>query len=139
MNLRPILGDQPESIEALRTAMDVWDYPYAREHDELLQYAVVFTIVMGEEMAGYIWFYRIRENDRVWAFHALAFPKHQGHFLTRDVLEQIGGAIYCLGADSVLIDGEWAEFATRFGGHQEHDGTYIDLPYRFRRTHGKAN
>lgn len=130
--IRPLLADQEESRQRLVGAMFETDYPYAEEHEKIIDYAIVFEGMDGDDIAGYVWFYRMAENESVWAIHLMVFDGYKGRFFRRSVVNSFFGAMYSLGCDIVRAENWHQDLLLRVGGKQNSEFVDLKLPHIWR-------
>lgn len=130
--IRPLLADQDRARKRLLYAMQETEYPHTDQHEKIIDNAIVFEAMSGEDIAGYIWFYRILGEESVWAIHVLVFDGYQGQFFRRSVVNSFFGAMYSLGCDIVRAENFHQDLLLRVGGKQNSEFVDLKLPHIWR-------
>ena len=139
MLVTPILAEQDSSREALLSAMWKFHYPHAAAHEEIFHNATVFTCCHDDDLAGFIWFYRLLEDESIWSTHVLVVDNYQKRFWSRCLIDSIFGCVYCLGCRSVRVEGDSIDFAIRLGADLDGDRAHFQLPFIWRKKHGRSH
>lgn len=130
--IRPLLADQEDSRRLLLQYMADLEYPYTTAHKDILENALVFECVKGDDLAGFLWFYRLYGEETVYAIHAMVLPKYRKRFFSRTLVNAISGALFCLGATKVRAENSYQDFIERLSGKRYEDYVDLDLPFTWR-------
>ena len=130
--IRPLLADQEDLRRLLSEWMDRLDYPYADAHREIINNALVFECAKGDDLAGFLWFYRLEGEETVYAIHAMVLPKYRRRFFSRTLVNAVSGALFCLGATKVRAENSYQELIERLSGQRNEDYVDLDLPFTWR-------
>ena len=130
--IRPLLADQEDLRRLLSEWMDRLDYPYADAHREIIDNALVFECAKGDDLAGFLWFYRLEGEETVYAIHAMVLPKYRRRFFSRTLVNAVSGALFCLGATKVRAENSYQELIERLSGQRNEDYVDLDLPFTWR-------
>ncbi len=131
--VRPIIGDQDQARELLYDHLVETDYEFLDDHADILRYAVVFVCFSGEDVAGFIWFYRMEEDDTTWIVHISLASRYKKRFFSRGMINTLFPTCYALGCNAVLAENESSEILERIGGEALPDGgVLLNLPFIWR-------
>lgn len=131
--VRPIIGDQERARELLYDHLVDTDYEFLDEHADILRYAAVFVCFSGADIAGYIWFYQLEEDEYTWVVHISIVPRFRKRFFSRTMINTLFPACYAMGCNAVLAENESSEILERIGGEAQPDGSVIlNLPFIWR-------
>lgn len=118
----------------LNLAFLEFDYRFAEDHREILEHAVIFTILDRDgDTAGFIWFYRLADNPDNWVVHLMAFPEFRKRFFCRTMVNSIFATLYCLGCHRIVAERESKEILLRMGAELINGEAILELPAKWRK------
>jgi len=132
--IRAELIDIEGSRDRLYEMMYEIDYPAIKDHARIIDRALVFECWHLNVVAGYVWFYRIRDESETWVIHALVTEYYKNRFFTRNLVNTISGSIYALGCDVVLAENANKELLMHFGAIETKRGCELSLPFFWRKN-----
>ena len=127
--VRPILDDQPALRQRLLHVMTEIEYPHCSQHEAMIENAIIFECSDEGKIAGYLWFYRILNQEHIWTVHMLVLNNFRKRFFNRSLVNSICGTVYALGCDIVRAENDFQDWLIRLKGNQ-FDG-YVDLSLPF--------
>jgi len=131
--IRPVFGlPLHKSRQMLRDHLESSEYPWADQHLDYLDTAVVFICVDGEYIAGYMWFFLLEEDNGIWTIHASWDEKYRKKWAYRSVMNTIFAVCYSLGCNHILAESHHNDLLVRMGAEMTDDGAMLKLPYIWR-------
>jgi GNAT superfamily N-acetyltransferase len=128
--VRAKLVDVEGSRERLHEAMYETLYPSRAEHSEIIDKALVFECFDEfDHIAGWVWFYRLVDEDAVWSIHAMVLPNYRKRFFSQTLVNTLSGVVYALGCDTVRAENDNMDLLVHFGGIQTDEGVDLQLPF----------
>lgn len=132
--LRPILGDQDILKDSLDLHLESTDYVWYDEHADLIPHSLVYNIIDDTEAVtvGYIWFYKLEEDQRVWPVHVSVVEDYKRRFFCRNMVNTIFATNWALGCDEIIAENDNADILIRMGGKPDNGGASLKLPHIWR-------
>lgn len=131
--MRPLILDQQVTRQQLLDYLVASEYEFLHDHEQNIEYALVFVVYQGEDVAGYIWFYQLEEDESSWVVHVAALPGHRKQFFTRTLVNTVLSTCYALGCNRVIAENNGKEYLERMGGKPDINGCIVlELPKTWR-------
>ena len=131
--IRPLYTDRDLSLEAMHTALDLTNYPYADSHRKHIDKSMILSFLDGEDFVGVMWFYAKDEDGLDLVMHAAILDEYRGRFFTRKLVDRISTVLWCFGFESVSVDSDHKDMALRMGAKLDDDGYAVfALPHKWR-------
>lgn len=137
--IRPLLRSDEYEADRLYDLMVDMDYPHIEDHEDKLDYAVMFRCMNEDATAGYFWFYRLEEFPDKYAMHAIVKPEYQSRFFSRTLLTTVFNLLWAVGASKIVVEYDYQDLAIRLGGSETDLGVEISLPFKWRSRHVKSS
>lgn len=137
--IRPLLRSDDHEADRLFDLMVDMDYPHIDDHQDKLDYAIMFRCEYEDATAGYIWFYRLEEFHEKYVMHAIVKPEYQSRFFSRTLLTTAFNLLWAVGASNIVVEDDYGDLLIRVGGVETDLGVEIDLPFRWRSRHGRSS
>ena len=131
--IRPLYTDRDLSLEAMHTALDLTNYPYADFHRAYMDRSMILSFLDGEDFVGVMWFYGKGDDGLDLVMHAAILDEYRGRFFTRKLVDHISTVLWCLGFESVSVETDYKDMALRMGAKLDDDGCAVfALPHKWR-------
>lgn len=133
--LRPVIDPPEEAREALLDVMEETCYPYTAKHIPIIENAFVVSIIDEERnvLAGYMWFYRLEEDEQRFSLHLVVLPEYRKRFFSRTLVNSILSLIWVLGCDTLVVENTNKDMLVRIGGYMNSDDeAELPLPHEWR-------